>query len=340
MYRPTISVIIPTVDRTAVRAAVLSVLNQTYPPLEVIVVVDRPGNQIPQVLDDLRDKIRIVFSGGVGVSGARTRAFLESSGEVIAFLDDDDQWFPEKLERQLAMWPTGDAKRHTFISCRFVMIGSDGKLQRAVPMRVIAPGERLAAYLFRRNSIRYAEGVINPSTLICDRDLLTAEPWNEHILLHEDWDWMLRIDNRPDVDILMSPDVLLEVAVGDKHSLSRSSDWERSFSWMQQHAELLTPRELGDFLLVVTATLAIWSGKRGDALRIARYALTKARPGLHAWLVWALNMLPSRLVNSGANMLHRLVSERFTPSSNPVVGYADLDDESNGTLGDRARTDR
>jgi glycosyl transferase family 2 len=338
MYRPMISVIIPTVDRPAVRAAVLSVLNQTYTPLEVIVVVDRPGDQVPQVLDDLRDKIRIVFSGGVGVAGARTRAFLESSGEVIAFLDDDDQWFPEKLERQVAMWPTGDAKRHTFISCRFAMVGSDGKLNRAVPMRVIAPGERLAAYLFRRNSIRYAEGVINPSTLICDRDLLIAEPWNEQILLHEDWDWMLRIDNRPDVDILMSPDVLLEVAVGDTHSLSRSSDWERSFSWTQTHAELLTPRELGDFLLVVTGTLAIWAGKRRDSLRIARYALTKARPGPHAWLVWAINMLPARLVNSGSNMLHRLISERFLPTSNPVSGQADLADGSGGTLGDRART--
>jgi glycosyltransferase involved in cell wall biosynthesis len=321
-----------------VREAVLSVLNQTYPPHEVIVVVDNPNKQIPPVLDDLRDKISIVISGGIGVAGARTLAFLESTGEVVAFLDDDDQFLPEKLERQLSMWPTQDAKRHTFISCRFVMVGSDGELLRALPRRLLAPGERLANYLFRRSNIRYAEGAINPSTLICDRELFNVEPWNEQVLLHEDWDWMLRLDLRDDVDVLMSPEVLLRVKVGDAGSLSRSSKWERSFLFAQQHAEFMTPRELGDFLLAVTATLAIWAGKRGDALRIARYALTKARPGPHAWLVWAITMLPAGLVDRASLLFHRLFSEKLPPSSNPAVGQADPAAGSSNTLGDAART--
>jgi hypothetical protein len=221
------------------------------------------------------------------------------------------------------MWPTGNAKRHAYMSCRFVMVGTDGKLRRPVPMRLIAPGERIGNYLFRRTSLRYAKGAVNPSTLICDRDLLIAEPWDERIMLHEDWDWMLRVENRNDTEFLMPPDVLLEVAVGDKRSLSRSSDWELSFAWAQQHAELMTPRELGDFLLVVTGTLAIWGGKRGQSLRIARYALTKARPGLVAWLVWALTMPPTRLVHNASNIMHRLISERFSASGNPAVGHAD-----------------
>jgi glycosyltransferase involved in cell wall biosynthesis len=327
------------VKRPAVRAAALSALNQTYPPIEVIVVVDRSDGQLPPGLDDLRDKVRIVFSGGVGVSGAREVAFAASSGELIAFLDDDDTWFPEKLERQVAMWPTGNAKRHAYMSCRFVMMGLDGKLCRPVPMRLIEPGETIGHYLFRRTSIRYAKGAVNPSTLICDRDLLKEEPWDENILLHEDWDWMLRVERRNDTEFLMCPDVLLEVAVGDKRSLSRSSDWERSFAWVQQHTELLTPRELGDFLLVVTGPLAIWAGRRGDALRIAWYALTKSRPGLVAWLVWALTMFPARLVLSGSNMMHRLISEKFSPSSRPVAGQVDAAAGSGGALGDRTRTD-
>jgi glycosyltransferase involved in cell wall biosynthesis len=339
MYRPTVSVIIPTVNRPAVREAVLSVLNQTYPAHEIIVAVDRPDKQIPSALDDLRDKISIVFSGGIGVAGARTRAMEKSTGEVVAFLDDDDQFVPEKLERQLAMWPTGDdAKRHTFISCRFVMVAPDGELLRSLPRRIIAPGESLANYVFRRTTIRYAEGAINPSTLICDRDLFNVEPWNEQVLLHEDWDWMLRLDLRDDVDILMSTEVLLRVKVGDAGSLSRSSKWERSFLFAQQHAEFMTPRELGDFLLAVTATLAIWAGKRGDALRIARYALTKARPGRHAWLVWAITMLPAGLVDRASLLFHRFFSEKLPPSSNLTVGQADPADGSSNTLGDAART--
>jgi glycosyltransferase involved in cell wall biosynthesis len=289
-------------------------------------------------LEDLRDKIHIVISGGIGVAGARTLAFMESTGEVIAFLDDDDQFLPEKLERQLSMWPTQDAKRHAFVSCRFVMVGTDGELLRALPRRLLAPGERLANYLFRRSNIRYAEGAINPSTLICDRELFTVEPWNERILLHEDWDWMLRVDNRSDVDIIMCPDVLLKVAVGDAGSLSRSADWRLSLSFAQEHAEFMTPRELGDFLLVITGTLAIWSGKRRDAVRIARYALTKARPGLVAWTVWALTMLPSRLVDGGAALLHRLVSEKPPVPSDPIAEPATLADGASDTIGDPART--
>jgi glycosyltransferase involved in cell wall biosynthesis len=305
MYQPSISVIIPTVNRTAVRTAVLSVLNQTYAPFEVIVVVDRADNEIPAVLHDLHDKIRIVFSGGVGPSGARTRAFLESSGEVIAFLDDDDQWFPEKLERQIAMWPTGDdAKPHTMISCRFTTIDLKGQERRPVPIDVLGSGQRMADYLFRRIGLRYQHGAINPSTLICDRELLIEEPWDDRLRLHEDWNWLLRLDERGDVELMMSPEVLLEAAVGDMSSLSRSSKWEQSFAWLQEHKEHLTPREVGDFLLVYTALIAIWAGKRRYALYVAWYALTTARPGLWAWAVWSLNMLPSKLVDGGSHLLH------------------------------------
>ena len=247
MSRPKISVIIPTVNRSAVRAAVLSALNQNYAPYEVIVAVDRSDNQVPQVLYDLCDKIRVVFSGGVGPSGARMHAVSESSGEIIAFLDDDDQWYPEKLERQVAMWSTGDAKRHRLLSCRFVMIGADGKTQRPLPARLIAPDERLAAYLFRRTSIGYWEGAIHPSTLMCDRDLLTKEPWDAGTRLHEDWEWMLRVGARSDVEILMSPDVLVEISTSDKQSLSRAPDWRLSFSWVQENTGFLRPREMRRF---------------------------------------------------------------------------------------------
>jgi glycosyltransferase involved in cell wall biosynthesis len=319
MSRPKISVIIPTVNRSAVRAAVLSALNQNYAPYEVIVAVDRSDNQVPQVLYDLCDKIRVVFSGGVGPSGARMHAVSESSGEIIAFLDDDDQWYPEKLERQVAMWSTGDAKRHRLLSCRFVMIGADGKTQRALPARLIAPDERLAAYLFRRTSIGYWEGAIHPSTLMCDRDLLTKEPWDASTRLHEDWEWMLRVGARSDVEILMSPDVLVEISTSDKQSLSRAPDWRLSFSWVQENTGFLRPREIGDFLLGYTAVMAIWSGNRRASLRVAWYALRKAKPGLHSWLVWMFNLLPPMLVNSGSNLLHRLVKRNA-----PAVEQADL----------------
>jgi len=315
MNRPTVSVVIPTVKRISVRAAIISALNQTYPPLEVIVAVDRPDGRIPQHLDDLRDKIRVVQSGGVGPGGARMQASLLASGDVVAFLDDDDAWFPEKLERQLAMWPTMQDKRHTMMGSRFVMIGPDGELRQELPGRPIASGERLQAYLFRRSQMRYWEGGIHPSTLMCDRDLLDEVPWDKTMRLHEDWDWYLRVGSRTDVEILMSTDVLVGVGSGDAQSLSRHADWKASFSWLEERAEQFTPRELGDFLLCYPAVLAVRSGTRRQSLRLGFYALAKGRPGFHSWVVWALNLLSPTLVGSGVNVLRVSRAGRKTPAA-------------------------
>ena len=304
MERPTVSVVIPTVDRPAVRVAVASALNQTYTPLEVIVAVDRADDRIPATLHDLHDRIRVIFSGSVGPSGARMQASLDAKGDLIAFLDDDDQWFPEKLEQQIAMWPTVNAKPHVLLSCRYVEIESNGKSQRIQPLRLIEQGERVAAYLFRRSRVQIGEGMLHTSTLMCDRELLTVEPFDSSLSLHEDWDWLLRVGARADVEILMSPIVLAGVSIGDPWSLSKSGDWQQSLSWVEGQAGRLTPRELGDFLLGHTAVLAIRSGNRRGALTAARHAVTKARPGFSSWLVWALHLLPLVLVQRGSNALN------------------------------------
>ena len=140
---------------------------------------------------------------------------------------------------------------------------------------------------------------MHTSTLMCDRDLLAAEPWDYSLSLHEDWDWLLRVAARPDVEILMAPDVLVGISQVDRQSLSRTSDWKLSLAWVKEREGLLTSRELGDFLLVHTATLALRSGDRRAALTIARYALAKGRPGLHSWLVWALHLPSPKLVDAG-----------------------------------------
>src|SRR6476646_6344117 len=99
MTLPRISVVIPTAGRSAVRAAVLSALAQTCFPLEFIVAVDTTECDIPSVLCDIANSIRVFFTGGIGASGARMQGVTESLGQFIAFLDDDDTWVPEKLER-------------------------------------------------------------------------------------------------------------------------------------------------------------------------------------------------------------------------------------------------
>ena len=304
MTFPGVSVVIPTVGRPTVRAAVLSALDQSCPPHEVIVVVDSTERTVPSVLSDIASSIRVCFSGGIGASGARMRGVTESRGQFIAFLDDDDTWAPEKLERQLAELQAALATRaHALVSCRFAVINGDGKGLTALPSRMPSPQEPIASYLFRRTSISIGEGVLATPTLMCDRELLDLEPLDLQLSLHEDWDWQLRVGERHDVAIRMCPDVLVNVAVTDG-SLSRSGDWLESLRWLEKRSARLTARERGDFLLCHTATIAFRSGSRRGGIIAAAKALRSGRPGLAAWLVWGSHMISPRFVDH-ASALHR-----------------------------------
>jgi glycosyltransferase involved in cell wall biosynthesis len=105
-FLPLVSVVIPTRYRPEmVCRSVLSALRQTHPNLEVIVVVDGPDPLTIAALGALDDpRLRTVpLPENVGGSDARNCGVRTSKGEWIAFLDDDDEWLPQKLEKQLAL---------------------------------------------------------------------------------------------------------------------------------------------------------------------------------------------------------------------------------------------
>jgi glycosyltransferase involved in cell wall biosynthesis len=99
---PKVSVIIPTYNRAdKVRNAIESVLAQTAPDLEVIVVDDGSSDGTELMLRELYGgRIRYFTQANQGVSVARNRGIAEAKGEWIAFLDSDDLWEKEKLEWQ------------------------------------------------------------------------------------------------------------------------------------------------------------------------------------------------------------------------------------------------
>ena len=107
--RSLVSVVIPTFNRTLVTiAAIESVLAQTYPSFEVIVVDDGSTDGSGDVIEEFvsrktNDSHRVLFTRqpNQGASVARNTGIAEARGEYIAFLDSDDVWVPEKLEWQV-----------------------------------------------------------------------------------------------------------------------------------------------------------------------------------------------------------------------------------------------
>jgi glycosyltransferase involved in cell wall biosynthesis len=108
-YRPFISIVIPTYNRAQqVKATLESVLAQTYPEFEAIVVDDGSTDGTGEALQQLISQqggngkqIRYFFQPNQGQSAARNKGIAEARGEWIAFLDSDDVWLPEKLEWQV-----------------------------------------------------------------------------------------------------------------------------------------------------------------------------------------------------------------------------------------------
>ena len=313
--RPKVSVIITTVDRPQVRDAVLSALNQTLPPLEVILAIDRADGVVPEAVTDLLDQIRIVFSGGGGSNAARMLAFSESRGDFIAFLDDDDFWLPEKLESQLTFMREAPTAEHVILSCRFRIVTAGQSTGIIMPSKLYEKGDRVAAYLFRRSRVRHGEGALHTSTLMCDRELLSLEPWDTSLRLHTDWDWSLRVGDRGDTAIAMVPDVLVVVSNSDRRSVSLSGNWRVSMTWARARRDKLTLRELGDFLLSHTAPLATRSGDRRGALKVAWVAAREGRPGPYAWMVWAVHLLPPNLFELASEIARRVSSVEVDPHS-------------------------
>ncbi len=104
---PTVSVIIPTYNRAnLVSRAIKSVLNQTYQDFEIIVVDDCSEDNTEEIVKSFNDsRIRYIkHKKNKGGSAARNTGIKRARGKYIAFLDDDDEWLPSKLEKQIMLF--------------------------------------------------------------------------------------------------------------------------------------------------------------------------------------------------------------------------------------------
>ena len=100
--QPTISVIIPAYNAASfVSSAIESALAQTYPPLEILVVDDGSSDKTAEVVARFAAPVRLLLQKNGGPAAARNHAARVARGEWLAFLDADDVWLPEKLERQI-----------------------------------------------------------------------------------------------------------------------------------------------------------------------------------------------------------------------------------------------
>ena len=99
---PLVTAVIPTFNRGwCLTDAVTSVITQTYPAMEIIVVDDGSTDNTREILAPFMDDITLLHQENRGVSAARNLAVKESTGQFVAFLDSDDRWTPDKITCQV-----------------------------------------------------------------------------------------------------------------------------------------------------------------------------------------------------------------------------------------------
>lgn len=293
---PSVSVVIPTIGRLELIRALRSVRAQrTSAQVELIVVHDGgPGTELPAEATELADRV-LHTAGRLGPAHARNLGIAEATGDLIALLDDDDEWVPDKLEEQFAVLRKAADPAHTVVGSRQVYLDSrTGVESRPSPNRLIAQDETIERYLFRRRPPSGGRPSMSTPTLICPRALATSTLWDDSLALHEDWDWLVRLGRRPGVSFVQAPGALVRVQRGSAQSISATTDWRSSLDWANK-ALRNEPAVYADFIAGQCLRYALgarsWTGVRSI---LAALRQSKRVPSLGPLIIGCAGLLPRR----------------------------------------------
>jgi glycosyltransferase involved in cell wall biosynthesis len=183
----TVSVVLPTADRANVLdGAIESVLAQTHEDWELAVVDGGSDGRTPDLVRAYDDpRVRYVRQdGSAGVGAARNRGVEATDGEFVAFVDSDDRWYPDKLDRQLAALRDGDEEGDGSAAVAYCgMEKSHGQ-----------PLTRDGTSGDVHGAVRRMDVPTYTSTLLVRRDAFEAcGGFDERLPCFEDWELCLRL---------------------------------------------------------------------------------------------------------------------------------------------------
>ncbi len=188
---PRVSVVIPTVGRPTLRAAVDSVGRQSVLPDEIVVVNDSPEQL--SVTSELGANVVEEFTGGgKGPSAARNKGVDRAQGELIAYLDDDDLWLPHHIASALQSFER--TPELDLYACTMIQTHEDGLKPDS---KVVFRGrEHLVDFLYGRYCWARQRRSIPPSTWVFRRETCDF-PMDENVCYpYEDTWWLLNLDER------------------------------------------------------------------------------------------------------------------------------------------------
>jgi glycosyltransferase involved in cell wall biosynthesis len=231
---PLVSVILPTRDRLELlRRAVASVRAQTEPRFELIVVDDACSDDTPAFLQQLAvadPRIRMVRntvpSGG---GGARNAGIRLSRAQWVAFIDDDDEWLPHKLERQLQTLQSNRAA--VACSCGYLVRSTSGT-SKVMAVRANTTVQELLT----NNWLGGA------STCVCSSEALRdIGGFDPGLRAGQDLDLWVRLRQRAEVAVCAETLVIHRAHAGPRITTDTQSQYLGVRRFYFKHRELMIP---------------------------------------------------------------------------------------------------
>jgi len=185
---PEVSVIIPTYNRGHLLGrAIQSVINQTYHDFEVIIIDDGSADNTKQVVKSFKDE-RIVYIRrdiNRGAAAARNIGIKKARGEYIAFQDSDDEWLPEKLEKQI--WVFNNTPPEVGVVYTGFYKLKDNKKSYIPSVEIIHKEGDIFYSILKGNFVG------TPAALVKRECFETAGMFDEKFPSLEDWELFIRI---------------------------------------------------------------------------------------------------------------------------------------------------
>jgi len=187
---PKVSVVIPTYNRQRlVQDTIDSVLRQTFEDLELIVIDDGSTDDTRRVLQDrYGTRLRYVYQENQGESAARNHGIALAGGEYVAFVDSDDLWHAQKLERQVKVFDADPGVG--LVSTQAYWINYQGLELRKTPDGQGRQGDAISWGELVLDNVIAGGG---SSALIRKECLERTRGFDQSIRFGEEWDLWIRI---------------------------------------------------------------------------------------------------------------------------------------------------
>jgi len=233
MADPLVSIIITTYNRQSVIiGAVESVLNQSYDNIEIIVVDDSSDYDIRNYLEDYSDHIEILINDvNMGANWSRSKGITFSSGDYIAFLDDDDRWSPEKIEEQI------DLLEKSTDPTKVSAVGFKRTDGTVVKKNIKSGQSHTKSLLLGNNDVGGFSVILVPRSVIRKAGLPDI-----HLKSSQDLEWYIRLSKVCDFErvkkvLVEHHDSDEEARISDKRRLEKHDSYKRILEVHHQEIE-------------------------------------------------------------------------------------------------------